>query len=190
MKLTARHTKPAIPEAYFDTLADQVLARVTQSETNSLIPDGLPTPYQVEATYFDELPESTLDRIKTKPMQTRSRVIVLRAVSVAAAAVGLIFLCITLFQQSSQHIQPPVDPQLASVLQEAQEILKKNTFESTVNQLEDNDIIAFLGEHGHDVNTALLAAYPETSLSDDAERAFLDDQTLDAVYQDLQITIN
>jgi hypothetical protein len=190
IRLTASNSKPAVPKAYFDTLADQVLARIAQPKTGSSLPDGLSTPYQVEAAYFDELPESTLDRIKTKPMQTQRRVIWFRTVSVAAAAVGLVFLCITLFQQRSRHNQPFVDPQLASVLHDAQQILKKNTFESTVNELEDKDIIAFLGEHGHDVNTALLAAYPEDNLADDTERAFLDDQTLESVYHDLQIKIN
>ncbi|MFM7709926.1 MAG: hypothetical protein ACKO5C_03340 [Ferruginibacter sp.] len=190
VRLTATHHKPALPNAYFDSLADQVLVRIAHSETSSLIPDGLTTPYQVDVAYFDKLPVSTLDRIKTVRMPTRSRVIWFRAVSVAAAVVGLVFLCISLFQQRSQLAKPFIDPQLATVLHEAQQILNKNTFESTVNELEDKDIIAFLGEHGHDVNTALLAAYPEDNLTDDAERAFLDDQTLEAVYKDLQIKIN
>ncbi len=190
IRLTASNSKPAVPPAYFDSLADQVLDRIAQAETSSLIPNGLSTPYQVDAAYFDELPESTLYRIKTIPMQTRSRVIWFRTVSVAAAVVGLLFLGIMLFQQTNQRVQPSIDPQLASVLKEAQQILEKNTFESTVNELDDKDIIAFLDDHGHDVNTALLAAYPEDNLADDAERAFLNDQTLESVYQDLQIKIN
>jgi hypothetical protein len=190
IRVTASQNKPAIPEAYFDTLADQVMDRIAQAETSSLIPDNLSTPYQVGIAYFDELPESTLDRIKTKPMRSRSRVVWFRAVSVAAAVVGLLFLGIALFQQHSENDQPAMDPQLASVLKDARQIIEKNTFESTVNELDDKDIIAFLDEHGHDVNTALLAAYPEDNLADDVERAFLDEQTLETVYQDLQIKIN
>ena len=65
---------------------------------------------------------------------------------------------------------------------------QKNSFDITLSQLDENTIINFLQENGHDINAALLASITETEKINDVNEYFCDDENLSLMLNDLSIT--
>ena len=76
---------------------------------------------------------------------------------------------------------------LASLLEEANVILKNGAFDSEMEKLSDDDIVNYLNLNGSDVNAALVASISDDKKLPNEEEYLYDDQTLDNFLKEINI---
>ena len=139
--------------------------------------------------YFEKLPDQILSGI-TKEKST-ARLIYMPVLKWAAAACIIGVICFSIVKNYlSSQIEHQNNKEWQASLQMSKVILQRNSFDLTLNQLDENTIINFLQENGHDVNAALMASITETDHINDVNEYFCDDENLNLMMKDLNISEN
>jgi hypothetical protein len=153
----------AVPENYFSSLPEQVLAQALDSETSAVLPKAVP--FEVPKGYFDSLPDQLLKAAKSSEEKPKTKVISLgetiwKKTRFAAAAIVLLALGTGIFQLSDRQnsfehklAQLPVEAVSEYVEQNADgfEVPVESSAANTsvsLNQLTEEEINAYLDETG------------------------------------------
>ena len=182
-----KNTQTDIPVDYFKNLPEIILQKINleldiQNEIESgsvLLQIEKSNNYSLPEGYFDILPSSILNKVKshTKVFKLTRRTLY---VKYAAAAVLLFLIGISLntIINNKKNTTPALFSS-SEVMQEANRILLNNTFEKDMDNVNDNDVVGFLEENGHDVNAALVASLEDEKSLPEEDEYFIDEKTLD-----------
>ncbi len=171
-----------VPESYFDNNSI-VMIEKTKNKIQ-LEGDSKKNTYNVPNGYFDSLPNVILNKVTTQanimPMRTRKHYFNFAVAASMAGMIGLgIFFIVNNREQKSDN--------LASIVKEANTILKSGNFEKELENLSDDDIVNYLKLNGSDVNAALVASITdENKLPNEADYLY-DDHALDNFLKETNI---
>ncbi len=171
-----------VPENYFDNNSI-VMIEKTKNKIQ-LEGDSKKNTYNVPNGYFDSLANVILSKLATeaKVMPIRSRKTYFNY-AVAASIAGMIG--VGLFFMTTSNTGEKNN--LASLLEEANVILKNGAFDSEMEKLSDDDIVNYLNLNGSDVNAALVASISDDKKLPNEEEYLYDDQTLDNFLKEINI---
>lgn len=138
--------------------------------------------FNVPEGYFENLQPATTAPAKLVNMGSRMRSF---KYAVAAALTGIIGVSIILMFNK----KPAEDGmQTAAVMQQAKEIISKDSFDETLNTLSDDAIVHFLESKGQDVEAALVASLTEEKELPDAMDYMIDENVLDDMLKSVDLT--
>lgn len=171
-----------VPENYFDNNSI-VMIEKTKNKIQ-LEGDSKKNTYNVPNGYFDSLANVIVSKLATeaKVMPIRSRKTYFNY-AVAASIAGMIG--VGLFFMTTSNTGEKNN--LASLLEEANVILKNGAFDSEMEKLSDDDIVNYLNLNGSDVNAALVASISDDKKLPNEEEYLYDDQTLDNFLKEINI---
>ena len=171
-----------VPENYFDNNSI-VMIEKTKNKIQ-LEGDSKKNTYNVPNGYFDSLANVIVSKLATeaKVMPIRSRKTYFNY-AVAASIAGMIG--VGLFFMTTSNTGEKKN--LASLLEEANVILKNGAFDSEMEKLSDDDIVNYLNLNGSDVNAALVASISDDKKLPNEEEYLYDDQTLDNFLKEINI---
>ncbi len=171
-----------VPESYFDNNSI-VMIEKTKNKIQ-LEGDSKKNTYNVPNGYFDSLANVIVSKLATeaKVMPIRSRKTYFNY-AVAASIAGMIG--VGLFFMTTSNTGEKNN--LASLLEEANVILKNGAFDSEMEKLSDDDIVNYLNLNGSDVNAALVASISDDKKLPNEEEYLYDDQTLDNFLKEINI---
>ena len=128
-----------------------------------------------------------MDRINME--QTSPKIISLKrfSIAIAAAAIGLLGFFIVM-KSIRTNESGNIDNEMNESIRMSKLIIQQKNIEQAFNSLEDEDIINFLNDNGHDVNAALLASLDETNNINLVNDYFCEDEKLNQLMSALKIT--
>ncbi len=151
------------PEGYFDELPISLLKNVEVDSTNDLPED-----------YFEELPKQILSKIKNDTpivsIQKKYFYIKLTAAAVVAGILGIGLLYF--LNQKKTDTPPAYVTNIDSTERYAS--LNSNNLEDKIYDLNEDDLINYLEDNGHDVNAALVAVLVNENTDDDTRNNSID----------------
>jgi hypothetical protein len=185
-----------VPTGYFDNLAENILAKIkaaqpqtTLEELNEISPalaaTGNDNVFTVPGRYFSDLPEIILNRMKPAKvisMKPRSSFARYAAAAVITGVLGLSLF--TIFNKKSTPENPVLT---ASVIADANNIIRTNSFDKVLETVSDEDIVGYLENNGQDVKAALVAAATDTKELPSADDYITDDNTLNKFLDGLNL---
>lgn len=172
-----------VPDGYFNSFADSVLAKV-KSETDLTASEELLTLspflsridkqniFAIPSDYFKELSVSIPEEIKPAKVV---RMKPFYKYAVAAVATGLLGLGI--FNNLNQSKQK--DLLNSDVYKTAYQILDNKNFDDILESVPVDEATAYLTAYGQDVNSALAALSAEDYQLDNPDELFLNENELD-----------
>ena len=176
-----------IPADYFKNLPEIILQKINLELENQNEIESGSILFQIEKSnnytlpekYFDTLPASVLTKVKStdKVFILSKRTLFIKY---TAAAALLFLLGISLFAIINyKKSETPAIVSSSTIMQEANRILLNNTFEKEMENVNDNDVVDYLEENGHDVDAALVASLEDEKSLPEEEDYFFDEKTLD-----------
>lgn len=180
------------PLGYFNELPNGIVSKLKSLDENSdtsiiLENTGKTNPLTVPTGYFNKLNDNILSKIKRGNSSARTIAMPLLKWAAAACVIGLIgYSVYNKFFFTSTEKENDKEWQESYTLSKL--IIKEDDFDIFFKQLDDNTIVDFLRENGHDVNAALLASITETEKINDVNEYFCDDENLSLMLNDLSIT--
>ncbi len=186
----------AVPEGYFDQLAGNIMNRIRQEETLTVMEEtrllsptlaavGNRNVFTVPDGYFEQLAAGSIKEVAlpTKVVPMKSNRGMLRYM-VAAAITGIIGLSIlSIF--NNKTADTVASPETAML--QASEIIKNKSFDSELDKISAGDIEKYLTESGQDVNAALVASATDEMALPDADEYIMNDNTLDNVLSKMNL---
>ena len=169
----------SVPDGYFELLPISVLIDLQKNNT-----------LEVPPNYFENISSLIIDKIK-EPLKIKSlkRVQIIIRFSKAAVLIGLLgFGIYSNINQSYKNENHTINS--SAVSKESDTILKNNSFDELLSQINDDDAICFLEENGHDINAALIASLEDENILPSAIDYLGDEQKLNIYLKDLNITKN
>ncbi len=186
----------AIPQVYFEQLSTVILAQIKNEtlsgavqETNTISPlvagIGNKNIYSVPQGYFEGFAEQVNLKITTpaKLVSMKSRLAPLKYAA-AAVVTGVIGLSI-FFMLNKREVNTTA--QTAAVMNEANHIIKTNSFDKELESISDAAIVQFLESKGQNVEAALVASLEDEKKLPDADEYLIDENTLDDVLKTLDL---
>lgn len=177
-----------VAPTYFGELDSTILQSIYASECNEVIDEmtklsptvaaiGNKNVYTAPQGYFDGLRFANTEAPVVK-MQKQTAVRSFFKYAVAAVVTGLLGISVYTF------VNKPLKPDMQTaalnkVMKQADEIIKNNSFDVTLEAISDKDLEKYLTNNGEDVNAALVAATAEDVQLPNAEDYLFDDKTLD-----------
>jgi len=177
-----------LPAGYFDQLPEMIIHQIrSQSVPNaSQLESGISgqSHWQIPDTYFDGLADEILlkARRESTPSKAMTGKVFFMRYAFAAALTGLLGL--SLFSLMNQ----PVDNgDLRLIMQEANRIMENRSLEQAFNTLHEEEIVSFLEQNGHDVETALVATVASQSELPEEIEYLSNENTLDEFLKEMKI---
>jgi hypothetical protein len=174
----------SVPPAYFEQLDNTILHHINANsnevldELNQLSPTlasiGNKNVYTAPQGYLEALQFKNTEAPVVK-MQVQSKMRSFFKYAVAAVVTGL--LGISVYTFVNKPLKP--DAQTVAVMKQADEIIKTNSFDATLESISDKELEKYLTDNGEDVNASLVAATAEEVKLPDADDYLLDEKTLD-----------
>jgi hypothetical protein len=169
-----------VPATYFEKLSGNILSKIkaeddvhteTAAISTTVASIGNANVYSMPADYFTKL-----SFVKEKP---KAKIISFNFLKYAAAAVvvGLLGLGLYNFFMKPSSAMP--NAELAIVMQQADKIIKANSFDATLATISDKDLEQYLVQEGENLNASLVATTAEDATLPDAIDYSLDPNTLD-----------
>lgn len=165
-----------VPEGYFENLSESIFKRIRAAENEVAIELADISPlmagimnketYTAPIGYFDGLTFISEPEIQPAKVVRMSRTRTIFKYAAAAVITGL--LGISIFNITDNNTDGPpegISSQTASILKDANAIIKAGSFDETLQTVSDKEIEKYLQQNGQDVNAALVA-----SSTDDADR--------------------
>ena len=138
------------PEGYFEEIPISVLKNVEDSSI-----------YELPEDYFEELPNQILSKIKNdSPVVSIHKKYFYVKIAAAAVVIGILGLGIVYFLNHKKNEPSPAYVKNIDST-EYYATLNKGNIDAEINNLNEEDLISFLEENGHDVNAALIASLDE-----------------------------
>ncbi len=187
-KSILKHNYQFLPSGYFDQLPEVIMDQIRKHSDYpaSLLESGISgkSHWQIPASYFGELTEEILLKVKRENPVSKAmtgKVFFMRY-ALAAALTGLLGL--SLFSL----MNPRGDSdEMQSILEEANRIVDNRSLEQAFNTLQEEEIVSFLEQNGHDVKTALVATAASHSELPEEIEYLSNENTLDEFLNDLKI---
>jgi hypothetical protein len=175
----------SVSPTYFPGLGNTILQSVNASESNEVLDEmsklsptvagiGNKNVYTAPQGYFDALRFANTEAPVVR-MQKQTAVRSFFKYAVAAVVTGL--LGISVYTFVNKPLKPNV--QTAALMKQADEIIKNNSFDATLESISDKDLEKYLADNGEDVNASLVASTAEDVQLPNAEDYLFDDKTLD-----------
>ncbi|MFN0083412.1 MAG: hypothetical protein ACKVOM_12950 [Ferruginibacter sp.] len=165
-----------VPDGYFENLSENILKRIRAGENEAALELANISPliagifnketYTAPIGYFDGL--TFISEPKVQPAKIVRMSLVRSVFKFAAAAVIIGLLGISIINITDNNTNSPqeiIAGQTASVLKDANAIIKAGSFDETLQAVSDEEIKKYLQQNGQDVNAALVA-----SSTDDADK--------------------
>jgi hypothetical protein len=177
----------SVPTGYFDNLSTAVFEKIKAASQNEVIDEinnlsptianiGNANVYHSPAGYFDNLHFSTPIKNTGKLIKFGSPKTFVKYAA-AAVIVGLLGFSAFYFLRSNTTQNEHVE--VAALIKKADEIIKTNTFDATLESLSDKELEKYLTQNGEDVNASLVAETAEQATLPEAIDYYLDPTTLD-----------
>lgn len=178
-----------VPEGYFEGLADAIMHKIKAGASENSAAEilylspavsaiGNKNIFTVPNNYFETNVQRILNHIhkpaKVVEMKSRSSFIKYAAAAVVTGIIGLSVLSIFNNKTNTNNILLS-----ATVMAQAGEIIKANSFDKELNNVSDKDIQQYLEQQGQDVNAALVASSADDNNLPNPEDYIIDDKTLD-----------
>jgi hypothetical protein len=190
-EITEHHTYQ-MPEGYFNEMHNNLINKLNGIEHDApqsplLEKAGKGNILSTPTAYFDNLIDNILSNLKKE--KTTTHIFSMHALkwAVAACIIGLIGFSIANKYFSSENGNQ-INKEWQASLKLSKLIIQKNSFDITLSQLDENTIINFLQENGHDVDAALMASITETEHINEVNEYFCDDENLNLMMKDLSIS--
>ncbi len=177
----------SVPPAYFQQLDNNILQHINANsnevldELNQLSPTlasiGNKNVYTAPQGYLEALQFKNADAPVVK-MQVQSKMRSFFKYAVAAVVTGLLGISVYTFVNKPLKPDAPTIA-LNKVMKQADEIIKTNSFDATLESISDKELEKYLTDNGEDVNASLVAATAEEVQLPDAADYILDEKTLD-----------
>lgn len=149
-KIAFTHVYKA-PEGYFEEMPISLLKNIEDAPTNEIPED-----------YFETLPNRILSKINTTSsvVSIQKNFFYLK-IAAAAVVIGILGLGIVYFLNHQKTETPPA---YVKNIESSDDFvsLSSSNLDAEINNLNEDEVISYLEENGHDVNAALVA-----SLEDD-----------------------
>lgn len=179
-----------VPSGYFDGLATSILQKIKSAEALSVTSEtetispliaaiGNRNIFTVPTGFFEQLNIGAAKNTSAKIIQMKPLRSVFKyaTAAVITGLLGLSIINITGKNTETESATPLV--QTATVIKNADEILRKGTFENELNSISDKDIEQYLTQNGQDVQAALVASSTEEAALPEATDYLIDENTLD-----------
>lgn len=139
-----------VPEGYFDELPISLLKNVEESSTNDIPED-----------YFESLPNEIMSKINnsTSVISIQKKYFYLK-IAAAAVVAGILGIGLLYFLNHKKTDTPPAYVTNIDSTENYASINSSN-LDVEIGNLNEEDLISFLEENGHDVNAALVASLDE-----------------------------
>jgi hypothetical protein len=184
-----------VPTGYFESLAIKVAAKIKSGDEN--IPEELlvispllhslaaKNVFEVPTGYFETLPDIILNKVTTRPQQTkvvtmRSRSVTFFKYAVAAVFTGAMVLGVYKFAGNSVKVTGLPDYVAAGQ--------KISNIEEEITKVSDDDIIKYLETNGENIDTETVAANITNDNELPSEEDYMtDDKALDNYLDNIDI---
>lgn len=172
----AFHQNFTVPDGYFENLSENIFKKIRAGEKEAVLELADSSPliagianketYSVPIGYFERL--TFIGEPKTQPAKIvhMSRARSVFKYAAAAVITGLLGISvINMTDNDTPSSKEVIGGQAASILKDANAIIKAGSFDETLQTVSDKEIEKYLQQSGHDVNAALVA-----SSTDDADK--------------------
>jgi len=151
-----------VNENYFDELPISILKKCNYTNTTN-----------VPEHYFESLPNSILLKINKNKTehQVKSKIFYIR-LAVAAVVIGLLGMIILLLLNQKTNNTSPLVAKKPSI-KESLVIASNINIDAEMDKLNEDEIVSYLEENGHDVNAALVACLEDDKSMIDPEHQIL-----------------
>jgi hypothetical protein len=138
------------PEGYFEELPISLLKNVEEISTNDIPED-----------YFESLPNEILSKLNNSSsvISIQKKYFYLK-IAVAAVAIGILGIGFLYFLNHKKTDTPPAYVTNIDST-ENYALINSSNLDVEISNLNEEDVINFLEENGHDVNAALVASLDE-----------------------------
>jgi hypothetical protein len=172
-----------VPASYFENLPASILQKIKATENNEILTE-LETISPVIANISNEnvyeIPHGYFDNIR---FTEKSRVVGINHTRAffkyAAAAVIISVISLGIFKYSNSSLTDNASTASPTVIKQADDILKKDSFDKELETLSDKDLEKYLSQTGDDVNAGLVASTIYNDALPDTDDYLFDDNTLD-----------
>jgi hypothetical protein len=143
--------------------------------------------YQTPQAYFDNFSNNVIQAINNDVKVNRLNIYNLNLVKFAFAACFISLLGFFIYKFPSIKQNDNLDLKTASLIKEADLIIKKGSFEDEMNKIEEMDLVKYLQDGGQDVDAALVASLDDETQLNDKEIYLYDGETMTNYLNELKI---
>lgn len=174
---------------YFDDLSNELplLINNYKNQKFELKDINVNNTYQIPAGYFDNFSENVMQAIHDDVKANKSTIYKLNPVRIAIAACIVSILGFFIYNFSQIKQSNKLDSNTASLIKDADLILKKGSFDDEMNKVDEMDLVKYLQEGGQDVDAALVASLEDESQLNEKEIYLYDGETLNQYMKELNI---
>jgi hypothetical protein len=198
-KTAAQNPTLSVPEGYFEKLSGSILSRIKEEDALAELRGLSPMLYSVQnenvykvpAGYFDRLASVILSKVQAPArvisMQSRS----IWKYAVAAVITGVITVnSMWIFNKPTEQVAYntlKAKPGMPAYISEATQYKTEDDIQNGVASLSNDDIINYLQSTGTVADNEILNSELDTK-DLPLQKDYLDEQTLDAMLQQIQST--
>jgi hypothetical protein len=179
-----------VPDNYFEKLSQDCIDKINESQhsiENSFIlkNSSKENLYELPDNYFEKLPNEI-----NKKLTSQSKIIDLNyrkrlsQISIAASIITIIGIGIYFITNRNDQDFNTL------AMNKAKEIIKNNSFDKELNNLNEMDMVEYLKESGHDINAAILASNSSEVEKINDEDFIFDENLLNNYLKDFEIIEN
>jgi hypothetical protein len=174
---------------YFDHLSKEVLLIINCYNDEKLEFKNLKetNTYQTPPGYFDNFSNNVIQAIHNDAKVNKSNIYNLNLVKFAFAACFISLLGFFIYKFPSLKQNDKLDPKTASLIKEADLIIRKGSFENEMDKIDEMDLVKYLQDGGQDVDAALVASLDDETQLNDKEIYLYDGETLTKYMNELNI---
>jgi hypothetical protein len=177
----------SVPNGYFENLSTAIFDKIKLTEQNTWVSEltelspvlaniGNKNVYNTPDKYFETLEHKKHLAEPAKVIAFGNKRSVFKYAA-AAVVTGLLGFGIFTFVNKNMAAAPTA--QTASLIKKADEIIKTNSFDATLESLTDKDLEQYLTQNGENIEAALVASTADESNLPEAIDYYLDPNTLD-----------
>ena len=174
---------------YFDYLSNELPLKINdyKNQHYELTDLNESNIYQIPQGYFDNLSDNVIQAIHNNVKANRSTIYKLNPVKIAFAACIISILGFFIYNFSSVKQNNNLDANTASLIREADLIIKNGSFEDEMDKVDEMDLVKYLQDGGQDVDAALVASLDDENQLNEKEIYLYDGETLTQYMQELNI---
>jgi len=145
-----------VPADYFSSLSKSLTNNIEHLNPNK---KNKSSGFSISNNYFNALPAIILSKIGK-----RKEFLLNKKYYLAAASIVLVMISVLFLSKSVLFSSHKIDLSSMDVIKKPI-IINNQSIDQELDALNENEIVDFLNENGHDVNAALLASLDENNLT-------------------------
>lgn len=174
---------------YFDRLSNDLPLLINDDKNQNVelkdIKDS--NIYQLPQGYFDNFSDNVIHAIHNDVKANSSTFYKLNPIRIAIAACIVSILGFFIFNFFPVKQNNNLDSTTASLIREADLIIKNGNFEDEMNKVDEIDLVKYLQDGGQDVEAALIASLDDENQLNEKEIYLYDVETLGQYMKELNI---